>query len=106
MTTTADPADSSTVDHVAARTNAAEAAKQAYLDAHPEPENISFPCPRCKAPAGQPCVWPTRRQPPGGRYHAQRMDKMIRAFNDRQYQSVLAFDAAYDEYSDRYGLDT
>lgn len=90
--------------HNAARLRAAEAARDTYLADNPEPSETSFRCPRCKAPVGQPCVWPTRVNPPGSGFHAPRMDRSNDAFRGRQVKSMQAYDRAWDEYTNRHGL--
>ncbi|WP_212824382.1 zinc finger domain-containing protein [Polymorphospora rubra] len=80
----------------AAREQAVADAKQAFLDAHPEPTQLDFACPYCKATAGTPCVWAVA--PRGSGFHAPRVDLMICASNGQQRDAFLASEAAWEEY--------
>ncbi|MEU6785917.1 hypothetical protein ABZ912_42580 [Nonomuraea angiospora] len=79
--------------------DAYNAARAAYLDAHPEPRDVDFPCRRCRATPGQPCTW--RRNPnhhvptfPKGA-HNERYKLAAKARSARIDAAISAGDAAY-----------
>ena len=79
-----------------------QAGYDAYLAEHPEPQNLDFACPWCKAEPGQPCWWPGRQRP--GRidfrdllnpqYHVGRHERRAKAANRRITAAIDAGEAA------------
>jgi len=67
-------------------------ARNAWLAAHPEPTNLDFACPRCKARRGDPC-----RKPDGAilaRSHVGRLDRYCRTLMRWRREASDAADVA------------
>ena len=81
-----------------ALSEAYRAAHDAYLAEHPEPTDLDFACPWCKAQPGEPCCRPELTGPVPGRskYHLARHERTARAFNKRVVASIDAGEAAED----------
>jgi hypothetical protein len=79
-----------------------QAAHDAYLAEHSEPQNLDFTCPRCKAEPGQPCWWPGRQRPGridfrdllNPKYHVGRQQLRAKAANQGILAAIHAGEAA------------
>lgn len=76
--------------------NVWQAARQAYMDTHPEPAYLDFTCPRCRAAVGVPCTLRKAQATGSTGFHAPRMDKRFTALHKWQHAAVHAADAAAD----------